>query len=228
MGNFDNYLFHCSSIGEIMTNPKSGTGLSETCKKHLLTIWIEETWGRRKDFENKYIEKGNMVEEDSLTLYSLVTKTFYKKNQDTFKNDFLIGTPDIIHNGAIKDIKSSWSIHTFYANFHASLNKDYDYQINGYWAIVPNITAGALVYVLVNTPHVIIEQEKSRLRYKLGVIDADISPEYLEACEQIDKNSIFDDIPKEKRYIEFEIAKRDMEPVYTRVKECRNFLNSLS
>lgn len=228
MANFDNYLFHCSSIGKIMTNPRSGPGLSETCKEHLLSIWIEQTWGRRKDFQNKYIEKGNMVEEDSLTLYSRATKTFYKKNQETFKNEFLIGTPDIIHNGSIKDIKSSWSIHTFYDNFHEGINKGYDYQINGYMAIVPDITEGALVYCLVNTPHVLIEQEKSKLRYKLGVIDADISPEYLEACEQIDKNSIFDDIPIDKRYIEFEISKRDMQPVYTRVKECRNFLNSLS
>jgi hypothetical protein len=84
-----------------------------------------------------------------------------------------------------------------------------------------------LVYVLVDTPPVIVEQEKSRLRYKMGLIDPDASELYQHACELIDKNSFFDDIPMKERYMEFEIPRMDMVLVYDRVKECRNFLNAL-
>lgn len=211
-----------------MTDPRSGTGLSETCKAHLMECWIEETYGRVKDLENKYVEKGNAVEEDSLTLYSRVTKTFFVKNQETFSNDFIVGTPDIIHNRSIKDIKSSWDMFTFFANFHKPLNKNYVYQLNGYGDIVPDIDVLQLVYTLVNTPDVLIEQEKSRLYYKMGIIDRDADPEYLKACEQIEKNARFDDIEIDKRYIQFDIPRVNMGDVYVRVKECRNFLNALS
>jgi len=228
MGKFDNWKCHCSSIGKILTEPRSGPGLSETCKAHLLEAWIYETYGRTNEIESKYLTKGTMTEEDGITLYALATKTMYKKNTQVFENEFLIGTPDIITNGQIADIKSSWSIHTFFANFHKPINKDYVAQITGYMQIVPEIKSGKLVYVLVNTPDVLIEQEKSKLKYKMGIIDPDANPAYLEACSEIDKNSIFDDIPLDKRYIEFDINPIPVDKIYTRVKECREFLSSLN
>jgi len=112
---FSEHKFHPSSLGKLMTPAKAKDDLlGETCKEALLEIWIEETYGRRKDITNKYMEKGTLQEEDSITLYSLVTKTFYKKNTDQVSNDFLIGTPDLYKGETImtaeeiKDIKTSW------------------------------------------------------------------------------------------------------------------------
>lgn len=224
---FSNYKFHCSSLGDIMTNSRTKDALSETCKNHLMRIWIYQKYGRYKEEENKYIQKGNMAEEDGITLYSLVSNTMFVKNTQVFENDFIVGTPDIIHNNIVRDIKNSWSIYTFYETMVKALNKDYLWQLNGYWALIPECKAAKLVYVLINTPAVIIEQEKSRLRYKMGLIDPDANQVYLEACEEIDKNCIFDDIPNEERYIEMDVPQMDMEEVYERVKQCRNFLNNL-
>jgi len=224
--NFDNYKFHCSSIGEIMTGSKTKESLGETCKKHLLSCWIQEKYGRYRELDNKYVEKGNMVEEDSMTLYSRCTKKFYKKNTEVFENDYLIGTPDIVHNNSVIDLKSSWSIHTFFETIHKPMNKDYIWQLNGYASLI-GCESMKLVYVLVNTPEVIVEQEKSKLRYKMGLIDPDANEVYQEACAMIDKNTNFDDIPIEDRYIEFAIPMMDMSKVYERVLECRAFLNDL-
>lgn len=224
---FDDYKFHCSSIGELMTNPRSGTGLSETCKKELLKIWIQRTTGRTRPDMNKYIEKGNMVEEDSITLYSRVTGKLYTKNQETFSNDFIIGIPDIIKDGAVKDIKSCWDCYTFYGNFVTPLNKDYIWQVNGYQDLL-HLDSGAIVYVLVNTPDIILEQEKSRLRYKMGLIDPEANGVYNMAVAEIDKNGIFDDIDIQERWIEFEVPKMDMSEVYGRVPIWRGFLNNLT
>jgi superfamily I DNA and/or RNA helicase len=129
---FDNYIFHCSSLGALMTDPRSGSGLSETCKGELLKIWIQAKYGRSKPLENKYVEKGNMVEEDSITLYSRVHKKVYEKNTEYFENRFICGTPDIIDKPKVRDIKSCWDIFTFYSNILKPLDKGYILQVNGY------------------------------------------------------------------------------------------------
>ncbi len=233
--NFDNYKFHPSSLGKIMTNDRSGKAMGETCKKYLLEIWVSETYGRTKDFTNKYMEKGTLQEEESITLYSLVTKTFYKKNKETIENDFFIGTPDlyegetILTASKIKDIKTSWDIFTFYDVFHNPVNPAYKYQLQGYNDLTGAQEAG-LVYCLVNTPLHMIEDAKRKLMWTMGVIDPDANPEYLKQCEQIEKNMTFDDIPKEKRYVEFKINRDDavIDEMKARIVQCRNFLNSLN
>lgn len=231
MSKFDNYLFHASSLGKIMTDARKGEGLGETCKAHLLECWIEETYGRRNEFTNKYVQKGLQVEEDSITLYSRCKSKLYFKNYDQVKNDFVIGTPDIIEEDHIIDIKSSWNIFTFFAVLHKPINKAYEYQLIGYTDMLKK-KYSKLAYCLVDTPFPLIDQEKRKLKFDMGIIDPqeELHPEFFAACEQIDKNSLFDDIPIEKRYIEFTINQdqKKVADIYTRIKECREFLNSLS
>lgn len=230
MGRFDNYLFHASSLGDIMTNPRSGRGLSETCKAHLMECWIQETYGREKDIDNKYLRKGLEVEEDSITLYSRARKKFFRKNTEVLSNEYIIGTPDLEdeQEDEIIDIKSSWDIFTFYANIYKPVNKSYAWQISAYTTLKKR-KSGRLVYCLVNTPAHMIEKEKQQLMWKMGVIDPDAHPLYLEACEKIEKQMTFDDIPLERRYIEFMInpAHYPIEKAYERIEECREFLNAL-
>ena len=228
MNRFDNYLFHASSLGKIMTSPRSGPGLSETCKAHLMECWIEETYKREKDIENKYLTKGTEVEEDSITLYSRARKKFLKKNSKKLSNDFIIGTPDLIDGDAVVDIKSSWDIFTFFANIYKPLNKDYAWQIASYAELL-GLKAGRLVYCLVDTPLHLVEAEKNKLKWKMGVIDPDANPAYLEACEKIERNMLYDDIPIEIRYMEFTIALSDykISDAYERIAVCRDFLNKL-
>lgn len=224
---FDDYKFHCSSLGDLMTNPRSGTGLSETCKGELLKIWIGKKYGRFKTDTNKYIEKGLAQEEEGISLYSLATGTFFRKNTKTFSNDFIIGTPDIIHANVVRDIKCSWSIFTFFDVFRKPIDKGYQLQINGYWDLIPGCEGGKLVYTLVNTPLEILEKEKSSLRFKMGLIDPEANGVYNMAVDEIEKNGTFDDIPMEERWVEFEVPKIDMSEVYERVPKWRNFLNDL-
>lgn len=229
MGRFDNYKFHASSLGRIMTESRTKEPLGETCKGHLLECWIRETYDRHKDISNKYITKGLQVEEDSITLYSRARKKFMLKNEETISNDFLIGTPDLIDGDVIVDIKSSWDIFTFYGVFHKPINKDYGWQLSAYTELL-NKSAGRLVYCLVNTPEQLINDAKRRLAWDMGIIDPDASPLYQEACEKIERKMVFDDIPFEKRYIEFHIDRVDypIEKAYERIKLCREFLNQLS
>lgn len=228
MGRFDNYKFHASSVGTLMTGSKDKSDpLGETCKSYLLQLWIEETYQRENDITNKYMTKGTAVEESSIDIYSLATKKMFVKNTQTFENEFIVGTPDNVKATHVRDFKSSWDIFTFHKVLTKKLNPVYDWQVNSYIAIVPGMETGSLVYCLVNTPDAIIEQEKTSLKFKMGVIDPDAHPEYLEACAKIDRNHIFDDIDISKRYIEFDVPKRDMTTAYEKLTLCRNFMNEL-
>lgn len=228
------YKFHASSLGQIMTEPRSGPGLSETCKAHLLECWIREKYGRDKNISNKYIEKGLAVEEDSITLYSLNTKKFWKKNEETLSNDFIVGTPDLFDGEtiktatAIKDIKSSWDLYTYFSNFVKPINKDYGWQLSAYCALTGAKSAG-LVYCLVNTPEQLIWKAQDRLKWDMGIIDPSASPMYQQACDDMQKAMTYDDIPREHRHVEFEIdiTKYPIDKAYERIKVCREFLSEL-
>lgn len=233
--NFDNYKFHPSSLGLIMTDSKTKEPLGETCKEHLLECWIEAKYGRTKDFTNKYMEKGTLVEEDSITLYSLVTKKFHKKNKETIENDFFIGTPDLFDGPeirkatCIKDIKSSWDIFTFFKVMTKPINKLYDWQLTGYMDLIPTAKESGLVYCLVDTPLELINDAKRKLQWAMNVIDPDANPEFLARCEQIEKNMTFQDIDEKERYIEFTVPRDEdkIKRAHERVYLCREFMNKL-
>lgn len=224
----DQILFRCSSLGHIMTEArgKSET-LSESCKTHLVDVFVSNKYGRTTDIDNRYVRKGLMVEEDSLTLFSRHTKRFYKKNQDHFRNDFIKGTPDIIDGDTIIDIKSSWDIYTFFRNANPDkLNKNYYWQLQGYMALT-GAKQSLLAYCLVNTPDVMINDEKRKLMWKMNVL-SDTDATYIDACDEIDKLSVYDDIPMSERVNQILIHRDDaaIERLYERVQECREYMNT--
>lgn len=226
---FDNYLFRASAIGQIMTESRTKDPIGETCKTYLMQVWIEETYGRKKEFTNRYVEKGLATEEDGITLYSLVKNEYFLKNKERFANEFVCGTPDIINETEIVDIKSSWDIHTFHAVLLKGVNKNYLYQLQTYMALTGKKKA-RLAYTLVDAPDFLVNREKDYLARNMGLIDRDANKDYLEACEEIDKSMLFGDIDRDKRYIEFML---DYDPalmanVYERVRLCRGFLNAIS
>ncbi len=87
----------CSALGKIMTNSRSKSEvLSKTCKTYLQELAIEEMYGIRKEFSSRYTDKGNLVEDESISLAQEVLDFgLMYKNEEHFNNDFLTGTPDV-------------------------------------------------------------------------------------------------------------------------------------
>lgn len=205
--------------------------LSKTCRSHLVEVFINNEYGRERSNENKYIEKGLLVEDDSITLLSRVTKKYYTKNSYNFKNEFIKGTPDIIITDGndvpthVIDIKSSWDIFTFFDTKFDEVNSDYYWQLQGYMALTNTKTA-SLIYCLVNTPDSIINDQKRRVQWKMNVL-SDTDQIFIEAADEIDTNSIYDDIDMKKRLFEIKIERNDddIERLYRRIRDCRKFMN---
>jgi hypothetical protein len=232
--NFSNTLFRASANGYLMTESRSKSeGLSETTKTHLIDVYVQSKYGRQTDISNKYVSKGLMVEEDSITLYSLVKKNFFRKNEQHLSNEFIKGTPDlftgleITNAETVIDIKSSWDIYTFFRVHTQPLNKMYYWQLQSYMALT-GAKKSKLVYCLVNTPETIILDEERKLFYKMNAGTTE-NPDYIKATEELRKAMQFDDIPMDERVIEIDVERNDddITRLYERVKQCRVYLNGL-
>ena len=199
--------------------------LSDTCITHLADVFVSAKYKRNTDIENKFTKKGLMVEEDSLTLYSRYKKRMFTKNEDWLKNEFISGTPDVIKEH-ILDIKSSWDIFTFFRTNIKKLNKNYYWQMQGYMALT-GAKSATLAYCLTDTPDVLIQDVKRKLLWKMGVA-TELDQDYLDACAEIDKLSLYNDIPLEERVIEIEIERNeeDIQRLYKKVEACRNYINT--
>ena len=231
--NANEILFRCSSLGYIMTESRSKSELiSETAKTHLVDKYVSAKYGRETDIWNKYVEKGLAVEEDSITLFSRVKKEYFKKNEQTISNEFISGTPDLFTGASINeaelilDIKSSWDIFTFFRTTQDKLNKMYYWQLQGYMALT-GAQSARLVYCLVNTPDNIIYNELNKLKWNMAVINPDTDPLYQEAASKLEKLAKYDDVPMVERVNEIIIERNDadIERIYERVKQCREWMN---
>lgn len=223
----------CSSLGYVMTEPRTKSEtLSETCKGHLADIMVRAKYNRQNDIFNRYTTKGLMVEEDSITLYSRLTKKFYRKNEEQLVNDWISGTPDLYEGDSIDaasivhDIKSSWDIFTFFRQHEAALNKQYYWQMQGYMMLT-GAKEARLAYCLINTPNILLMDEMRKLAYKMGAATEE-SEEYKKACEELTHSMTYDDIPLKERCI-IQTIQRDeeaIERIKIRVGQCRDYMAS--
>ncbi len=176
------------------------------------------------------MEKGTMVEVDSIDLFSKVEGRLFYKNDEKLENEWFTGHPDIFTGESIfnaeevDDIKSSWEIDTFTPKLIESVDKDYECQLNVYFDLT-KAPKGSIVYCLVSAPLGIVEQEKRRLLYNMDVISEE-SPEYIRAAAQLEKLMVFDDIDYRERVIKKQVYRNDelIEKMKAKVPVLRQWL----
>lgn len=226
-------VLNASKLVDELFKIKNDVILSDGAKTHLMDVYIFLTTGRKGDIENRYIKKGNMVEDDSITLYSRVKKQFFKKNETHLHNTWIKGTPDIFEGESIHearvlpDIKSSWNIRTFYQTFGKKINQLYFWQIIAYMWLT-GARKGSIAYCLVDTPESLIQAEMDKIWYRMGKPLTD-SPLYLSACEEIKKEMTYSDVPFEKRLLEYEVEWKDeyIEKIKKYVEAGREYLKEI-
>jgi len=214
------------TLGDLIKKRDAKPELSDGAKTYLKTIFKEKVFNRKKEVQSKYLSKGISVEEENINQYNEVNGTFLIKNEVRYENDYFDGEMDIEENDEIIDFKSSWDYETFPLFEDEVPNEDYEYQLQAYMDLRPNVKVAKLVYGLVDTPDDLIIDEKRRAAWKLGFIDG--LPEDLD--EEITKNMTYSDIPKEARIKEF-IIYRDEKKI-SQMKQmiilAREYLNSLN
>jgi hypothetical protein len=139
--------------------------LSAGAKTYLEGIAKEFLYGYHEVVTGKYMDKGLIVENQSIDLYNSVHFTNYTKNTERRNDDYLTGECDIIVPGVKGiDIKSSWSLATFPATAAAGADKLYEWQCRGYMRLW-NVPVWEVAYCMVNTPDELIKFEQEELHY---------------------------------------------------------------
>ncbi len=180
-----------SQCGKIMTNARKKGELSKTTITYV-DEWIkEQIYGRRKQLDNKYLDKGNDVENESIQYISehLNIKGI-NKNEKTFANDFMVGTPDVITTDTVIDMKNSWDCFTFPLLEKEVPNKDYFYRLQCYMALTGKKKA-KLIYTLMNTPEDLIPKwdffnhcyDDINTKYRIKVFDIERDDEVIKEIE---------------------------------------------
>jgi len=218
-------LFRCSSLGKLMTDPRTKSEtLSETAKSYIQDLFKERELGIYKEFSSRYTDKGLEMEDEAIQFASEVLNwDFVVKNEVRFNNEWLTGEPDINTDNLLADIKCSWSGSTFPLFDETLKNKDYYYQLQGYMMLTGHETS-ELVYCLMNTPHQIVEDEVRRQHWKLNLIDED-----LEVRQAVQEMHNFDQIPNNLRVKRFIVQKDEasQEKIKERVQIARDYYQQL-
>jgi hypothetical protein len=225
--NFNDYKFRCSSVGNLFVEPvskaaKEAGELSETTKSWLNEIFIEQYYGLRKDIQSKYMTKGIICEEMSISIVQEVMDVlFLEKNCSRYENDYIAGTPDIVTDGIVIDVKTCWDIWSFFKK--DALNKLYYYQLQAYMMLT-GLKESALFYTLVDTPEHMIDSEIRKATYVYDADDLD------DAIENIKRNATYNHLPIEHRYkmFQFEAEPDFAERLAAKVTKAREYLNSLT
>jgi hypothetical protein len=178
--------WHPSSLGKLMTTPKSKTeNLSQGAKTYIRQVAKQDFFQYRVELDNKYINKGKDQEQDSIDLLNAVRFTNYKKNDVRIEDEYMTGECDILADDRVIDVKTSWNLETWPATPGEAHDNDYEWQGRAYLMLYER-EIFELVFCMVTT-----------------------KDEFLNQWEQIDLHRV-DHIAPEKR-ITSVIYERDVE-----------------
>lgn len=200
--------------------------LSTGAKTYIRELWLEKNYGVRKEINSKYIDKGNEVEDLSIELVETmleVGKCF--KNDEWFNNGYVHGTPDVITDTCVIDVKSSWSAATF-PFFDTKLkNTTYEWQLKAYMWLT-GIHKSFLSYCLVPTPEMLIQDEIRRESWKRGE-GGEVSDEVEQEVRQFHN---LDNIPIWERVKSFEVLLTgdDIKKIKEKVELAREYYKTLN
>ena len=155
-----------------MTTARSKSELlSETTKTYIRGVAKQDFYGYNVELNNKYINKGNLQENDSIALFNSVHFTNYSKNTERLTNEWLTGEADIVTEDTIIDVKTSWSLETFPATLEEAVNKDYEWQLRAYLFLYDKQYA-SLVYCMVTTHPSLLNEWENLSLHQVDHIDA--------------------------------------------------------
>ena len=197
--------------------------LSQSCRNHLADVYTSNVFGYNQDIQNKYVEKGLLLEEDAITQYSLLTGKMYRKNKIRRKNEFIEGELDFEDDEYVFDTKVNWDAQTFNRTAANPIKPLYSWQGKGYMWLFGK-KKFKLVYCLLNTPEHLVNQEIKKFQYSFYGSASDLEL----AIQEIKDNHNYDHIPlvnKVRVYEEYQEFD-DIDRISSRVIQCREYLKN--
>lgn len=162
-------LFRCSQLGKLMTEPKTKSEgpLSVGAKTAIREIAAQEIFGVDFDVSSKQMEKGILVEQDSIDLLNAVRGLMLSKNTERRSNGLITGECDLYDpdRQCGHDVKSAWSLQTFplcLDDIASATRSLYEWQMRGYMWLW-DCPRWEVNYCMVDTPENLIGYEPQAL-----------------------------------------------------------------
>lgn len=223
-------IIRASSIGAIMTNPKSKSEvISESAKKELEALVLYEKYGIEREFSSMQTSKGIELEPVAIEVCKNVLGWFdVPETKTRFINDYITGEPDVLTPTVLADVKCSFSADTFPWFEKELKNKNYFYQMQGYcWGT--GMPEAELVYVLLTTPERMVLDLINKEAWKMlpdPKFERYSQDEIYDIAERVVRSKHnFEQIPIEKRVKKY-IVKKD-EKVIDEIKERIEYLTPI-
>lgn len=159
-------LFRCSSLGRLMTEPKTKAEgiLSVGAKTFVREIAQQDIFGVEFEFGSKETEKGIRKESESIELLNRVRGLALVKNTERRSNGLITGECDLYDAERKRghDLKTSWSLKTFRAFQEDCFDKLYEWQALGYMELW-GADEWEMNWTLLDTPDDLIGYEPLQL-----------------------------------------------------------------
>lgn len=201
---------------------KANPELPQTAKSYCEDWLKEQLYGKRKEFQSKYTQKGLIMEDEGIDLLGrALNREGITKNEQHYSNEFMEGTPDVNLFDTIIDNKCSWDCFTFPLFGNEVPNTDYWWQGQGYMHLT-GAERYILGYTLVDTPIHIITKQAYCYASDNGLDVDDVLPEFIEKMT-------YTNIPDNLRVKLFEFAydPEAIKRIEERVKLCRIYIESI-
>ena len=206
--------------------------LSKGAKSYIKELFMFHEYGVGMDIYSKYMEKGVLTEDECIDLCSsLFDYGELKKNEVELSNEYITGTPDIVNDMVLIDVKSKWSPHQCFwlAETDKEIQKNldhkvYEWQLKSYMWLTGHVES-ELVYCLVATPEHLVLDEMRRLSWK-KLEGGEVSIE-----TEAEVRAYFDisNIPTEKRVKSFkvELTEKDVADMKIKVNLARKYYKQI-
>mgnify|MGYP001094008930 CR=1 FL=1 len=178
------FKLRASASGQFLSNPRNKTDLISAGAKTYVQTWLkEQIYGVKKEIDSKYLKKGVEFEDEAIDkAIEWLDLPLVLKNEKHFENDYFTGTPDLILEDTVIDIKNSWDCFTFPLFENECPNKDYYAQLQVYMHLT-GLKKAALVYVLLDTPETYstpeIKYDGIEKKYRIKRFDFDYDEELI-------------------------------------------------
>ncbi|WP_316745151.1 hypothetical protein [Pedobacter antarcticus] len=227
-----------------LNNPELPTGAKTYCEK-----WLkEQLYDRRKNFANKYLEKGISCEDESID-YAAEQLGWgdVAKNEEWFSDDWMEGTPDIITEiesifvdvdwkdvitikPTVIDMKNVWDCFTMPLFKSLIPTPAYETQLQVYMHLVTQeykveFNDAILCYALMDAPLDVMKKEMRRLSWdegQQGLITDEIS-------QRVHREMTYSNLGPELRLKTYTVKRNPavIEELKIRVEMCRKYIDQL-
>ncbi len=215
-----------ADLDDLVAKRDSDFEFGATAMSYIRECWLRNEYGYDEPVVTNEMLKGLMCEDEAIgVLTRQVPGPWRVKNEEHWESDWFTGTPDVVLDDAIEDVKCSWTIKTYFDVQHPSAL--YYAQGQVYMDLTGRDTF-RLCHILLDTPEEIVLEEQKRFYFRFNCDEDD--PHYIDCYNKLAAMHNVSRIPEDQRIKVFEFKREDayLEKLRKRVEQARKVYDTLT